>query len=117
MSLDKMELKAIAKLWLSRKLWMSIFASVMLYGAYWNMVNYLYTFQKPEQIVAFQALSTNYFWALTTIWLGYLGLNGLTTWSNNTASVVSASVSAISEKIEDTEVRVDPKDADDGTID
>lgn len=112
-------LKQIGKLFLSRKLWMSLLASGVLYCSYWDMIKYLYTFQEPTQIVAFQALSTNYFWAITVIWLGYLGINGVTTWANSSSSMASLAAESVSQKIEstNTEINLSPKEVDDGSID
>lgn len=114
MMIHKLKFIEIGKLWMSRKLWMSITASGILYFGYWDMIKYLYTFTDAAQIATFQSLSTNFFWALTTIWLGYLGINGVTNWANSSSSSATAIAESITEKMNststNTELRIDPKD-------
>ena len=90
----------------SRKLWMTLFVVWTLSAAYWGEMQLIYTFADPAQLQTFQAISTQFNWALVTVLLSYLGIHGLTSWHHATSSVLSSVVSASTEKKEETVTRL-----------
>ncbi len=116
-------MKHLAKLLLaslaSRKLWMTVFSLFINYGVYWGAVRCIYTFSEPAQLQVFLALTQAMLWTNSTILLAYLGIQGVTSWNNSTASVLSSIVNHSTEKrTEDITERLfrveklDPKDID-----
>lgn len=69
--------RSILSVWVSRKLWMTVFSTLIIYGTYWHSVNHLYSFDRPEQI---SALSTMYIAMLSVLGVivaTYLGTNAI----------------------------------------
>ena len=101
--------KTLTENFTSRKLWMTVFALWINWSVYWAIVYYIPTFLKPEQLSAFVSITTQFYWTNTTMLLAYLGINGITTWSQNTASSVQQIAQNIASKSESkhTEVIVD----------
>lgn len=93
----------------------------MVYISYWGAVKMLYTFEKPEQIAAFTQFTNYMLWANATIALAYLGVQTAANFrgASSLTSVVQNAINNSSEKIEQviTEIKVDPKDIDDGSVD
>lgn len=68
---------SIFSLWMSRKLWMTLIASLIIYGTYWHTINHLYSFERPDQV---SALSTMYIAMLSVLGVivsAYLGTNAI----------------------------------------
>jgi len=80
--------KTLTENFTSRKLWMTVFALWINWSVYWAIVLYIPTFVMPEQLAAFVSITTQFFWTNTAIIFAYLGINGLMTWHQNTASSV-----------------------------
>ena len=96
---------------LSRKLFMAVTAIWMMYGVYWGAVRQLYTFEKPEQIVAFEKFTSQMMWGTATVALWYIGVQGVSNFSNasSVASIMQSATSAVYEKIDqkNTTVNID----------
>lgn len=105
-------INAFTSAFLSRKLFMALVGIWMIYGVYWGAVQQLYTFEKPEQIVAFTQFTNYMMWGTTTIALWYIGVQAAANFKNNFsfASLLQTnqSVETIHEITEITE-KVDPR--------
>lgn len=86
---------------------MTVFALWINWSVYWAIVYYIPTFLQPEQLSAFVSITTQFYWTNTTMLLAYLGINGITTWSQNTASSVQQIAQNIVSKSEHKETRED----------
>ena len=108
--------KTLTENFTSRKLWMTVFALWINWSVYWAIVYYIPTFLSPEQLSAFTSITTQFYWTNTTMLLAYLGINGITTWAQNTASSVQQVAQSVLSKSEHKEERIykceklDPKD-------
>ena len=98
--------KTLTENFTSRKLWMTVFALWINWSVYWAIVYYIPTFLTPEQLSAFVSITTQFYWTNTTMLLAYLGINGITTWSQNTASSVQQIAQNIVSKSEHKEERI-----------
>jgi len=99
--------KTLTENFTSRKLWMTVFALWINWSVYWAIVLYIPTFVMPEQLAAFVSITTQFFWTNTAIIFAYLGINGLMTWHQNTASSVQQIAQNIVSKSEHRETRED----------
>lgn len=100
----------------SRKLWMTIFALLVLCSIYWWQVDYLFAFIKmiptfvgdpatiQAQLVTLQAVVTAYsgltrdvMVAVTAALGAYLGVSGLVQWKHGTGAMVEQIAETISE--------------------
>lgn len=105
-------ISAFTSAFISRKLIMALVAIWMIYGVYWGAVQQLYTFEKPEQIVAFTQFTNYMMWGTTTIALWYIGVQAASNFKNNFsfASLLQTSqaTESVHEVVEITE-KVDQK--------
>lgn len=95
---------AILAPWSSRKLWMSIIGLVIVHSQFWAMIWYLYSFNDPAHIAAFEALCQTCLWTTSAIVLGYLGIQGvMDNFGRNVVSSTSQVVQNILQKKESRE--------------
>ncbi len=87
----------------SKKLWMTVFGLLVLWFAYWEEINYLYSFTDPNQIVAFTAVTRDFMFAFTAAVLAFLGVEGAVSWKHGTESVLNQAASFVQEKSDKTE--------------
>jgi hypothetical protein len=91
----------------SRKLWMTAFAMITLYLAYWRQVNYLYTFGTypsdiaQAMITAYIGITRDFMVAFTAVIASYLGIQGLVQWKHGTESTISQAASFVKQKVEE----------------
>ncbi len=86
---------------LSKKLWMTLFAIVVLWAAYWKEIDYLYSFTDPNQITAFVSLTRDFMIAFTAVVLAFCGIEGVVSWKHGTESVVNQAASFVRETREE----------------
>lgn len=71
--------QALVATWSSRKLWMTVFSVLVVYGTYWHSVNHLYSLTRPEQITALSTMYIAMLSVLGVVIAAYLGTNALST--------------------------------------
>jgi len=98
---------------LSKKLWMTVFALIVLWIVYFAQINYLYSFANyPNEMAAllipsFISLTKDFMLAFTAVVLGFVGVEGVVSWRHGTESVVNQATSFINEKREETQHIID----------
>lgn len=79
MTLVKRILVALLEPWTSRKLWMTLFAVIIMQQLFWLATWYLYSFQQEWQAKYFVQMFFVTQGTITTMMLGYLGFSKTTT--------------------------------------
>ena len=98
--------KALAVNLTSRKFLMTVFALYIEWAIYWAVVGYIYTFKDAAQLSAFVTLTNHFQWAVTTIVLGYLGIQTAANFSSQAQAKFENIVSSKFERTESKEEKL-----------